>query len=92
MRAFKENPVFFSLTALLLLCSVVFSILSLLALGKKSGNRDDFDKSQRDLKRLITSKPYPTGGILKNQSSTLRVCRMPCRITRASSSQKVFSI
>ena len=36
MRAFKENPVFFSLTALLLLCSVVFSILSLLAFGKKN--------------------------------------------------------
>ena len=71
MRAFKENPVFFSLTALLLLCSVVFSILSLLALGKKSGNRDDFDKSQRDLKRLITSKPYPTGGNLEKSKLNL---------------------
>lgn len=71
MRAFKENPVFFSLTALLLLCSVVFSILSLLALGKKSGNRDDFDKSQLDLKRLITSKPYPTGGNLEKSKFNL---------------------
>ena len=71
MRAFKENPVFFSLTALLLLCSVVFSILSLLAFGKKSGNRDDFDKSQRDLKRLITSKPYPTGGNLEKSKLNL---------------------
>ena len=71
MRAFKENPVFFSLTALLLLCSVVFSILSLLALWKKSGNRDDYDKSQRDLKRLITSKPYPTGGNLEKSKLNL---------------------
>ncbi len=71
MRAFKENPVFFSLTAFLLLCSVVFSILSLLALGKKFGNRDDFDKSQRDLKRLITSKPYPTGGNLEKSKFNL---------------------
>ena len=34
MRAFKEKPSLFSLTAFLLLCSVVFSILSLLAFGK----------------------------------------------------------
>ena len=38
---------------------------------EKSGNRDDFDKSQRDLKRLITSKPYPTGGNLENQKLNL---------------------
>jgi len=71
MRAFKENPVFFSLTALLLLCSATFSTLALLGVLKKSGNQEEFSQEQRNLKSLVSGKPYPTKDNLEESERNL---------------------
>ena len=60
MRAFKENPIFFSVTGLLLLVFLVFSILFVLGSLKKNDLDQKFNTGQDDLSRIISKKPYPT--------------------------------
>ena len=71
MRAFKENPVFFSLTALLLLCSVTFSVLALLGVMKKSKTKTAFEEAQSRLERAVTRKPYPVQDNLDKSEENL---------------------
>ena len=60
MRAFKENPIFFSVTGLLLLVSLVFSILFFMGSLQKTDLAHQFGIGQDGLIRAISKKPYPT--------------------------------
>ena len=60
MRAFKENPIFFSVTGLLLLVSLVFSILFFMGSLQKTDLAQQFGIGQDGLIRAISKKPYPT--------------------------------
>ena len=60
MRAFKENPIFFSVTGLLLLVSLVFSVLFFMGSLQKTNLAQQFGIGQDGLSRAISKKPYPT--------------------------------
>ncbi|MDE0820773.1 MAG: Amuc_1100 family pilus-like protein [Opitutales bacterium] len=60
MRAVKENPIFFSVTGLLLLVSLVFSILFFMGSLQKTDLAQQFGIGQDGLIRAISKKPYPT--------------------------------
>jgi len=60
VRAFKENPIFFSVTGVLLLVSVVLSILFFMGSLKKKNLENQFNIGQQGLIHAISKKPYPT--------------------------------
>jgi hypothetical protein len=71
VRAFKENPIFFSVTGLLLLVSLVFSILFFMGNLKKKNLAQQFDIGQEGLIRAISKKPYPTKVNLKKSDQNV---------------------
>ena len=72
VRVFKENPIFFSVTGVLLVVSLAFSAMYMLGSLSNSGFVDQFDREQKELSRLKKNEPHPTKPNLSASEQNVR--------------------